>query len=290
MNIRINSSLVAVGLLPLLAFEACNTDTKDTKKQAQAPNVLFIAVDDLKPTLGCYGDNNAITPNIDKLAAEGTIMANNYCQQALSGPSRVSLLTGLRPEKTGIWDLKTTMRTVNPDVVTLPEYFLSNGYETAGLGKLFHLAKNNDPQSWSIPITNDENLSYADGFVYPAHGKYQAEESHKVYLNAKENQLSNLDARSLMIEANVYPYAEFLDVPDDAYSDGAIATEGMKLLESFSETEKPFFLALGFHKPHLPFVAPKNTMISTKILPSKYILSRKKLRILPDLLIQAGES
>ncbi|NOR76375.1 MAG: sulfatase-like hydrolase/transferase, partial [Draconibacterium sp.] len=224
----------------------------------EKPNILFIAIDDLKPTLGCYGDNNAITPNIDKIASAGTLMASNYCQQAVCAPSRVSLFTGLRPEKTGVWDLKTRMRSVNPDVVTLPEYLLSNGYETAGLGKLIHGAKNNDPQSWSIPNKADENLVYAEGFIYPAHGKYQNEESHAVYLEAMEKKLSSGgDVRSLMIEANVYPYAEFLDVPDDAYSDGAIASEGIKILEGFSKSKKPFFLALGFHKPHLPFVAPK---------------------------------
>ncbi len=255
MNIKIISSLILLSFIPILALNACNRDNKTDK---QAPNILFIAVDDLKPTLGCYGDNNAITPSIDKLATEGTLMASNYCQQAVCAPSRVSLFTGLRPEKTGVWDLKTPMRSTNPDVVTLPEYLMLNGYETAGLGKLIHGAKKNDPQSWSIPNKTDENLTYAEGFIYPAHGKYQAEESQEVYLKALKNGASSGgDSRSLMIKANVYPYAEFLDVPDDAYCDGAIATEGIKMLESFSESEKPFFLALGFHKPHLPFVAPK---------------------------------
>ena len=254
MNFKIRTSILLAGLVSISASEDCNPIEK-TKKQA--PNILFIAVDDLKPTLGCYGDDIAKTPNIDKIASLGTLMASNYCQQAVSAPSRVSLFTGLRPDASGVWDLNTFMRDVNPDVITLPEYLLSKGYETAGLGKLIHGAKRNDPQSWSIPNKTDDKLIYADGYSYPANGKYQSKEAHKVFIDAKKKKLNWRETNMLMKAEKVAPSCEFMDIPDDAYSDGAIAIEGMKLLESFTNSEKPFFLALGFHKPHLPFVAPK---------------------------------
>ena len=98
--------------------------------EAQKKNILFIAVDDLKTAIGAYGDEMAKTPNIDKLANEGTVFLNAYCQQAVCGPSRASLLTGLRPDNTEVWDLKTLIRDKNPDVTTLPQLFKQNGYET----------------------------------------------------------------------------------------------------------------------------------------------------------------
>ncbi|MCF8380582.1 MAG: sulfatase [Bacteroidales bacterium] len=253
--INFRTSILFAGIVSISASEACTP--KETESKKQTPNILFIAVDDLKPNLGCFGDDLAITPNIDRLAANGTIMASNYCQQAVCAPSRVSLFTGLRPDNTGVWDLQTFMRDVNPDVLTLPEYLKTNGYETAGFGKLIHGAKNNDPQSWSVPNKMDEDLVYAEGFKYPANGNYQSPEAQQVFLEAKSKKLNWRDTNILLRENNVAASMEFLDIPDDAYSDGAIAVEGMKLMESFSKSQKPFFLALGFHRPHLPFTAPK---------------------------------
>ncbi len=103
----------------------------------QAPNVVFIAVDDLKPTIRSFGDEVAITPNLDFLARKSSVFLNNHTQQAICSPSRISLLTGLRPDKTQVYDLKTKMRDKNPDVVTLPQFFKENGYTTAGIGKIF---------------------------------------------------------------------------------------------------------------------------------------------------------
>ncbi|MGK0447395.1 MAG: arylsulfatase A-like enzyme, partial [Polaribacter sp.] len=101
------------------------------------PNILFIAIDDLKPTLGIYGDSFAVTPNIDAIAKNGTTFLNNHTQQAICGPSRASLLTGKRPDYTKVWDLKTKMRDVNPTILTIPQYFKQSGYKTIGVGKIY---------------------------------------------------------------------------------------------------------------------------------------------------------
>src|SRR5262245_21164574 len=118
--------------------------------QPKTPNVLFIAVDDLKPALACAGDPHAKTPNIDKLAARGTVFGRAYCQQAVCSPSRSSLLTGRRPDATEVYDLVTHFRKALPDVVTLPQLFKNNGYSAHGIGKIYHPGYDDAP-SWSVP-------------------------------------------------------------------------------------------------------------------------------------------
>ena len=123
-----------------------------------APNILMIIVDDLKPLTGAYGDPYAITPALDKLARQGTIFLNNHCQQAVCGASRASVLTGLRPDSTHVWDFKSKMRDDLPDLVTLPQYFKQSGYYTASIGKVFDYRccdgmETNDVPSWSQPHT-----------------------------------------------------------------------------------------------------------------------------------------
>ena len=130
-------------------------------------NVLFIAIDDLRPTLGCYGDKTAITPNIDKIAEKGTAFYRAYCQQALCSPSRLSLMTGLRPNSTKVWDLNTHFRESVPGAVTLPQHFKNQGYLTRSIGKIFHGGgkASKDPPSWSEePVydqVRDPKLRYA---------------------------------------------------------------------------------------------------------------------------------
>ncbi len=116
---------------------------------AERPNVLLICVDDLKPLLGCYGDDVAYSPNIDRLAGQGIRFDAAYCNQAVCAPSRNALLTGLRPQTLGIYDLSTNFRRSRPDAVTLPQYFKQHGYTTEGLGKIFHIGHGNtdDPRS-----------------------------------------------------------------------------------------------------------------------------------------------
>ena len=118
-------------------------------------NVLFIAVDDLKPSIGSFGDEFAVTPNIDELSKSSTVFLNNHTQQAICGPSRASLMTGLRPDKTRVWDLKTKMRDMNPDIVTIPQYFKQNGYQTIGIGKIYDnrcVDNFKDKPSWFVAL------------------------------------------------------------------------------------------------------------------------------------------
>lgn len=191
---------------------------------AGKPNVLFIAVDDLKPVLGCYGDEIAITPSIDRIAKGGTVFLNAQCQWPVCGPTRASLMTSLRPEATGVTDLKTSMRAKNPDVLTLPQHFKNNGYATAGAGKIYDPRcvddkKTMDAPSWSIP------------FAKMPYGKIKFSDAKQVVLAP--------------------------DVADSELSDGQIALSGIKLMRDLRESDQPFFLAVGFKKPHLPFIAPK---------------------------------
>lgn len=118
-------------------------------------------MDDLKPYIGAFGDKIAKTPNLDLLAKQSMIFTNAHTQQAVCGPSRASLLTGLRPDKTRVWDLQTLIRDKNPEIVTLPQFFKTNGYQTIGMGKIFDprsVDKESDTLSWSVPYKRDSHL------------------------------------------------------------------------------------------------------------------------------------
>jgi iduronate 2-sulfatase len=211
---------------------------------APKPNVLFICVDDLKPLLGCYGDKHIKSPNIDRLAQRGMLFECAYCNQAVCAPSRNSLLTGIRPTTSGIYDLGTNFRVSSPDTVTLPQHFMQHGYRTEGLGKIFHVGHGNheDPQSWSVPPFGGKSIFYA------------LPESHDPSgLTREEALFANQSAAGKPRGA---PY-ESADVPDNTYPDGQIADEAVRRLRAARERSVPFLLAIGFLKPHLPFCAPK---------------------------------
>jgi len=246
-------------ILALLVFTgiASAENTADKNKKTKKPNILFIVVDDLKPVLGCYGNTDVKTPGIDKLASKGVVFDNSYCQQAVCAPSRISVFTGMRPDRTKVRDLHTDMRKMNPDIVTLPQFLKRNGYETVGLGKLMHGARGNDPRSWTIPYRTDEELKYAKGYPVPVSKGYQDPEIIAAVKQAEKQGLKGRKMMAYLKKNGKMPSVECRDVPDDAYSDGAIANAGIELLEELSKGSKPFFIALGFHKPHLPFVAPK---------------------------------
>ena len=199
--------------------------------EAKRRSVLFIAVDDMRVELGCYGNTPALSPNIDKLASRGVTFNRAYCQQAVCNPSRASLLTGRRPDSLRIWDLPTHFRESYPDIVTLPQHFKSNGYFTQGIGKIFHNWRQEiegDPESWSVPAV----------MHFATHGSDKA---------IVEGVLPENTATTIKCEAR--------DVPDNAYFDGRIADLAVTALGELED--KPFFLAVGFWKPHLPFNAPK---------------------------------
>lgn len=233
---------IALSLLPAAALPAAEA----------RPNILFIAVDDLKPMLGCYGDTLVKTPNIDRLASMGTVFLNAHCQQALCGPSRNSLLTGLRPDTTRVWDLETRIRDIVPDVVTLPQYFKQNGYTTVGVGKIYDsrcVENNDDPASWSCP------------YIYPLRNPNEELGCVNSRFVAKVRALRakgiNTDNELRKALGGQPPIEIDQDVPDNAYEDGRTAEIGMALLTELTAKEVPFFAAIGFLKPHLPFVAPK---------------------------------
>jgi arylsulfatase A-like enzyme len=252
-NKVINLALIGLAGLPVTA--------QQREQKPQRPNVLFIAVDDLKPVLGCYGNKLIRTPNIDRLANHGTVFLNNYVQQAISGATRASCLTGKRPDYTRTWDLITQMREVNPDIITLPQYFKNQGYTSAGIGKIYHpsCVVRNDEPSWSIPYL-DANDSYAKEYGRPAFGLYQdpatKSAAEKLLKEAAEKGLSPGEAFSQALK-QIKPSVECVNVPDDAYADGAVAVKAKKQLIALTKNERAFFFAVGFIKPHLPFVAPK---------------------------------
>lgn len=237
-------------------LSSCTSTSQATQSSAK-PNVLFIAVDDLKPMLGCYGDKRIKTPNIDRLASRGMTFLNNHCQQAVCGPSRASLLTGMRPDQTQVWDLKTLIRDINPDVVTLPQYFKQNGYEAVGMGKIFDPRSVqgialDDPASWSRPYFHpnaepDSERGYLDPVV--------VKRLRELTEDAKEKGIKGY--KQLLKHIGYLPTTECIDVPDDAYYDGKLANHAVETLGELAADDKPFFLAVGFKKPHLPFVAPK---------------------------------
>ncbi len=212
---------------------------------ADKPNVLLICVDDLKPALGCYGDRLAKSPNIDRLAARGVVFDRAYCNQAVCSPSRNALLCGLRSQTLGIYDLGTNFRVARPNAVTLPQLFKQNGYRTEGLGKIFHVGHGNheDEASWSVPHWRANVIAYA-----------LPESKAKSGLTREEALFNNQPAADLPKGAAY----EMADVPDNTYPDGALADEVVLRLRSAAERkDQPFFIAAGFVKPHLPFVAPK---------------------------------
>ena len=231
-----------------------------SSKQEKKPNILFIAIDDLKPTIGAYDDNYAITPNMDKIAKNGTVFLNNHTQQAICAPARVSFLTGMRPDYTQVWDLKTQMRDVRPNILTIPQHFKNNGYQTIGLGKIFDprsVDKGKDTPSWSVPFIKEWTFTYPKGYNAPEMGFYQDKKNLKrineLREEAKKKGIKNVGK---YIRSRFKPPFESPDVPDESYVDGAIAVRSIQVLESM-DTSKPFFLAVGFKRPHLPFTAPK---------------------------------
>ncbi|MBN1488691.1 MAG: sulfatase [Phycisphaerae bacterium] len=231
----------------------------DSAAASDKLNVLFIAVDDLRPELGCYGITHVKSPNIDKLAQSGIAFNRAYCQQAVCSPSRTSLLTGRRPDTTKVHDLQTHFRGTIPDVITLPQHFKQHGYHTQSLGKIYH-GSLDDPESWSVPSWSPRTATY-----------YKQEsldllEREKQRLKAtgrlRRNEVTRRDPKTGMV-LNVRrtgtpangPAWEDPDVPDNGLRDGALADKAIETLRTIKD--KPFFLAVGFYKPHLPFVAPK---------------------------------
>jgi iduronate 2-sulfatase len=227
----------------------------------EKPNVLFICVDDLKPVLGCYGDKLAKTPNLDRLAARGMRFDRAYCNQSVCAASRNNLLLGSRSTSLGIYDLGTNFRKAVPGAVTLPQYFMKHGYRAEAIGKILHTGHGNtdDKASWSVPTTIEKVVEYLDP-KSSAGGKLTREDAF--FTNRELGRIAQLPKGAAW---------ESAAVPDNGYADGRIADEGIQRLRVAKERGTPFFLALGFVKPHLPLTAPKKYFDLHP--PSKFVLA-----------------
>jgi iduronate 2-sulfatase len=217
---------LTAGLAAITAFSACSESTRAPER----PNILFISIDDLRPELNCYGAP-VHSPNIDKLASEGILFKNHYVHMAVCIPSRAALLTGLRPERTHqIYG--PTVWTQVPGVKTWGNTFREAGYNSVALGKIWHTLDGIKPDTFDLSWNGPGRYTYAEIA------------SQEDWIKRKPNQA-------------VTPITEMADVHDSAYIDGKVALKAILELNRLAKEEKPFMLAVGFVKPHLPFCSPK---------------------------------
>lgn len=201
---------------------------------ADRPNVLFIAVDDLRPELACYGKQHIHSPNIDRLAASGVLFERAFCMVPTCGASRASLMTGIRPARNRFVSYQTWAEKDAPGITTFNTHFRTNGYYTVSLGKVFHHPEDNS-EGWSEPAWRPIGIPW-----------YRRPENHELH-----------ERRQKQGDRNRGPAWESADVPDNAYADGVLAERAIADLRRLKGNDEPFFLAVGFFKPHLPFIAPK---------------------------------
>jgi iduronate 2-sulfatase len=223
--------------LLLTSLSAASTQPAPAQQTfVRKPNVVLIMADDLNDDMGTFGHQIVKTPNLDRLAARGVRFDRAYTQFPLCSPSRVSLLTGFRPDTTRIYELQTNFRTILPDAVTLPQMFKRNGYFAARVGKIYHYGNPgdigtsglDDPASWD-QVVNPRGID-----------------------KDEETKLTNLTPTRGLGSALAY-YAS--PAPDEAHTDGKVATEVIALLER--NKDRPFFIGAGFYRPHCPFIAPR---------------------------------
>lgn len=240
MSARIN---LRVSPWMVIALHICVSQTGPHEVIAEKPNVLFIAIDDLRTELGCYGETAIRSPHIDRLANSGVLFNRAYCQLAVCNPSRVSVMTGLRPDTTRVWDLVTRFRETIPDAVTLPQHFVKHGYYAVSFGKIFHNPWP-DNDSWSEPHAWPERRSL---WSTAAKRRLQEYREEMRVDGRPENKVARMRAQA----------TEIVDTPDHEHIDGAIAEQALAAMKRLAKQEKPFFLAAGFVRPHLPFVVPR---------------------------------
>jgi len=247
--------LILIGFIVLAMSCKTNETNKEITPKKQ-PNILFIAVDDLRPELGAYASDIAVTPNLDKLASQGLLFNRAYCQEAICSPSRASLMTGARPETINVVENFTYFREANPDIVTLPQHFKNNGYETVHTGKIYHKPAFADlGLSWSRTPAEDkmtiEKSNTPGGFANP--------ESQEMFKKNRADMIAKYGPDAPRNGLGKGPAYENADVPDTFYEDGYNAELAIVTLKDMLEKnpDKPFFLGMGMKKPHLDWLAPK---------------------------------
>lgn len=242
-------------ILALTFIWSCKPNSESLmEKPAKKPNILFIAIDDLRPELGVYGSELAITPHMDALAAEGLLFNNAYCQEAICSPSRASLMTGARPETIRVIENFTDFRDVNPNIVTLPQHLITKGYETTYTGKIYHSGFTDEEFSWSRRAYMGPDVpdrpERAHGYVLP--------ENQEIFRKNLAEVIAKYGKDAPKYGLGMGPAYEFADAPDNTYEDGHNTDLAIATMKEMAQNEnKPFFLGLGFKKPHLEWIAPK---------------------------------
>lgn len=214
---------------------------------AERPNVLFIASDDMRPQLGCYGDPVVKSPNIDRLAAHGMLFERSFVQQALCSPSRISMLSGRYPATTQIFEIGRPLRATMPDITTLPQHFKNNGYHTRSLGKIYHVGIDDDA-SWTIPAWHSKKPRNGPAGIAAVEARKKEYAEKNIKAPAKGKGAVNY----------AVPAFDAVDCKDEDLMDGDCATNAIAQLQEHAKTpDRPFFLAVGFANPHVPWVSPK---------------------------------
>ena len=240
MTFAMRTLLLLLTLVPCLALQG----------EGGRPNILLILVDDLKPAIAAYGDPVAQTPGLDRLASMGMRFELAYCNQAVCMASRYNLMLGSRSTSTGFYNFGTEFREIYPEAVTLPQHFMNAGYHAESMGKVYHIGHGNtgDAASWSVPHHKEKVIEYL------------LEESRPDGLTREEAYFTNAP-RHLGLRVRDLPRGaawESPDVLDEAYADGRVASHAIDRLRELAEDPgQPFFLAVGFARPHLPFSAPR---------------------------------
>ncbi|WP_281614870.1 sulfatase [Flammeovirga sp. SubArs3] len=235
-----------------LSIYSCSLKKVDNKTDIKKPNILFISFDDLRPEMGTYGSDVAITPNIDKLAKRGLQFNQAYCQQAICSPSRASLMTGARPESINVIENYTYFRDENPDIITLPQHFKENGYETVNCGKVYHGKFSDMEKSWSMQ-PDYKALPYKVNALVE---KFVDPDNIRTF---KENKAKMVAKYGNQHGLGMGPAFECVDVPDNAYIDGVNTDMAIHIMKEHkaSKSDKPLFLGVGYIAAHLDFLAPK---------------------------------
>ena len=238
---RLRTRFWCLGLLAV-ACSYCNA-----AHAGERLNVLLICSDDMRPQLACYGDPTAKSPNIDRLAKRGMLFRQSYVQQALCSPSRISMLSGRYPSTTRIMKIGPTLREKMPDITTVPQHFKNHGYVTRSFGKVYHVGIDDD-QSWTEPAWHSHKPRYG------AIGQAAIEKRRREY--AEQGIKPPSRGKGRIFQAG--PAFEATAEGDDDLLDGDTARQGIAQLQEFAKNpDQPFFLAVGFSNPHVPWVSPK---------------------------------